>query len=107
MRFGRPNIRHLPTLCLLLLALPALGDTAHGRPPAAIAGAVAGAIASDGPFGEALERALDPPVCCQLRAACRGQLDRITTGEAKSLCLSENGQPLVNQYCHADGMCRP
>ena len=83
------------------------GDPPPALPPGAAAGAVAGALASEGSaLGEVLGRALDPPVCCQLRDACRDRPE-ITPDEARSRCIAENGQPLSHQYCHTDGMCRP
>ena len=59
------------------------------------------------PLRDALGRAVDPPVCCQLINSCSPGSDGASPAEVRSLCLSANGQPLTGQFCHKDGACRP
>lgn len=59
------------------------------------------------PLLDAIGRAADPPVCCQLTNACSPGTPGTTPAELRSLCMAAHGQPLTGQYCHSDGACRP
>lgn len=91
----------------LTLTLPLFAAAQDNTGAAAALGAAALASQANGPLADALGRAVDPPVCCQMMNRCSPGSEGTTTGELRSLCIAASGQPLTGQYCHSDGQCRP